>query len=349
MQTFRSGQSAMAVHTALKTAITAVDKAQHNAVLWFGEILDRGLYRELGYSSINQYAEVELHFSSSRTGDYLMLCRRLKELPQLKAVVESGELGYTVARLIAPIADPGTEGGWVGFAKGNSRRRLEQEVKRAKQELKEKKTRQRPLLPAPKPTCTAVAKPVRVALEMSPTQFARYEQLWEKIRKEGGVPGDRVEALLAVMASFGTSPRGDVAAAPVQIHVHRCPDCEQATVPTSKGELVLSEPEREHAECDCQVQKPGARNTASIPPARRREVLARYRHRCQRPGCRHTQYLEVHHVVPRSRGGSNDLENLTCLCSACHRLVHRHGMVKEPEAGYIVCSQFRPSIRSNTT
>ena len=32
-------------------------------------------------------------------------------------------------------------------------------------------------------------------MEMSPTQYARYEKLWEQIRKQGGALADKVEAL----------------------------------------------------------------------------------------------------------------------------------------------------------
>lgn len=31
---------------------------------------------------------------------------------------------------------------------------------------------------------------------------------------------------------------------------------------------------------------------------------------------------EVHHIVYRSHGGTNDLDNLACLCLTCHRLAH---------------------------
>ena len=39
---------------------------------------------------------------------------------------------------------------------------------------------------------------------------------------------------------------------------------------------------------------------------------------CGKKGCR----LEVHHLLPRSRGGSNKLANLITLCSGCHHLAH---------------------------
>jgi len=45
--------------------------------------------------------------------------------------------------------------------------------------------------------------------------------------------------------------------------------------------------------------------------------------RCQADGCHNTHFLEVHHKIPRSRGGTNAPDNLITLCSACHRQAHR--------------------------
>ena len=39
---------------------------------------------------------------------------------------------------------------------------------------------------------------------------------------------------------------------------------------------------------------------------------------CGKRGCR----LEVHHLIPRSRGGSDKLANLITLCADCHHLAH---------------------------
>ncbi len=340
----RSVQSAREVHCALKSALKKMAAAEKCAVICFGEIMARKLYRELGYSSINHYAEAELGFSARRTRDFVALSRKLADLPRLKKEVESGQLGYTAARIIAPIVDRTNEQGWVEFATTHSRRELEREVKAAKREAAAVAQGQPPLLPVPAPkTRSAAVVPVRVSLEMTPTQLARYESLWEQIRKQGGVPADQVEALLAVMQSFAgaNGPRGPQIQAPeppAQIHIHQCEDCGQASVQTSRGELALGAAELALAQCDCRVSRPGKRNTTSIPPATRRQVLAEARHKCQRPGCNHTRFLEVHHKIPRSRGGSNEPSNLICLCSACHRLLHEMGSavswVKSPAAVY---------------
>lgn len=57
----------------------------------------------------------------------------------------------------------------------------------------------------------------------------------------------------------------------------------------------------------------------------RREVLARDGHRCR--ACGQSHGLDVHHVVMRSLGGSDDATNLIALCRDCHTSVHGHVLI----------------------
>jgi HNH endonuclease/Holliday junction resolvase RuvA-like protein len=68
---------------------------------------------------------------------------------------------------------------------------------------------------------------------------------------------------------------------------------------------------------------PTPRAKQNIPPALRRAVLARDQHRCRVPGCTHSTFIDVHHILPRSEGGRHDPANLITLCGAHHRAVHR--------------------------
>ena len=52
-------------------------------------------------------------------------------------------------------------------------------------------------------------------------------------------------------------------------------------------------------------------------------VLHRDGHKCQNPNCKHKdkdkkQILKVHHIIYRSKGGTDRPENLITLCSKCH-------------------------------
>ncbi len=357
---FQSGQSAYDVNTALKSALERLDKAQHCSVFWFGEVLDRELFKELGFSSINQYAEVELGFAPSRTGYFKKLCKDLKGLPKISEKIASGELGWTKAREITKITDESNQDEMLDFALNNSRRDVEEMVRKKKQEAKtraqEKITGQQSLLPEPKvqKKRPRAVVPVRVSMEMSPIQYAKYEALWEQLRKKKNLSAGKVDALLEIMAacleneSLEKTTRVEVPETsntqgvrnnkpPVQLHIHHCPECNSARVQTNKGELEIGEAELERIQCDCTISIPGERNTSAIAPSIRNLVLTRARHQCQMPGCHNTCFIEVHHIIPRAMGGSNDPSNLQVLCGCCHALVHNNKggfMVKSPSAIY---------------
>ena len=325
MPEFRPGQGARQAHQALKQSVEIIDRAQHCAVLWFAEIMKRRLFRELGYSSIYQYASEELGFSATRTGDFKRLAEKLEELPAVSRKVKSGELGYTKAREIVKVADASTEEEWLRVAGRQSRRELEETVRRAKGTARRKvDPAQGELVASTSLASPAAAVSTRIGFELSPTQLARYEVLAARI----GHRENKAELLLEMMESFlsadENAPRGATGSR-YQVHVHECPTCAKATVQTSRGEKELTLVEAETVQCDAEVHVFGKRNKSNIPPRVRREVLARDRHRCRRKGCPHNRFLDIHHVVPRAKGGSNDPSNLVTLCSGCHHLWHKKG------------------------
>jgi len=40
--------------------------------------------------------------------------------------------------------------------------------------------------------------------------------------------------------------------------------------------------------------------------------------------CQETKWLQVHHVIPKSNGGSNDPYNVRTLCFGHHKIMHEH-------------------------
>jgi hypothetical protein len=67
------------------------------------------------------------------------------------------------------------------------------------------------------------------------------------------------------------------------------------------------------------------RRSRTVPGWLRRLVYERDGGKCQHPGCRHTRWLQVHHIVAWARGGPTDLDNLILLCGHHHRWVHERG------------------------
>jgi hypothetical protein len=318
-----------------------MDEAHQCAVLWFGDLMHRHLYRELGYSSINQYASQKLGFSRSRAGDFIRLARRLQKLPAVRAAVAGGRIGYTKARAIVSVATPETEDRWLEVASGK-RDDLVDEVQKVKRAARVDPA-QRELLPMAPPVVAPRELPVGLQMDLTPEQEARRLALVERLYRLGGVPSDRAELMLEALAALvetreaaGESDNTDSIAKllsggplagrpPVQIHVHEDAKTGRMTVQTDAGERVLGPADAERMRCDAAVCHQGGRNTTTIPPRTRREVLARDQHRCTAPGCGRTRFLEVHHITPRNSGGTNQPPNLMTLCGACHRLWHARG------------------------
>jgi hypothetical protein len=325
-------QPAAKVHASLRQSLKAMEQAHQSAVLWFGEVMRRRLFRDLGHSSINQYAIQELGFSKSRTDDFIRLARQLEFLPAVRKAVESGELGYTKAREIISVATPETQDTWLKAAKG-TRKELVNEVKKAKRAAKVDPA-QGELLPSSPPVVAPRELPVCFRMNLTPEQEARRAAMVERLHQLGGVPTDRAELMLEAMAALLETkelqlqkcPRGHIySRPPVQIHVHESAETGRMTVQTEAGERELSRVDAERMRCDAAVCSHGGRNTTTIPPRVRREVLARDRHRCQAPGCGRSRFLEVHHIVSRQQGGNNQTDNLVTLCGSCHRLWHEKG------------------------
>ena len=66
--------------------------------------------------------------------------------------------------------------------------------------------------------------------------------------------------------------------------------------------------------------------------SRKDAVLHRDNYTCQCCGKKHTR-LEVHHIVYRSQGGTDDENNLITLCEDCHKAIHNGTLIldKKPK------------------
>lgn len=127
-----SDLSAPEVDTKLRAAVAALHQAESNIVLLFYEMIQRQLFRRLGYGTIQQYASLELGFSTNRIYHLVRLATDLQRLPRLRQAVRTGIVGWTKAREVTLVASPETEKQWIDEAIKSSRRQLEEKVQLAR-------------------------------------------------------------------------------------------------------------------------------------------------------------------------------------------------------------------------
>jgi hypothetical protein len=118
-------------------------------------------------------------------------------------------------------------------------------------------------------------------------------------------------------------------AAPYRVAVTVCRECKRGWQHGAGAVAEMTPAAVERAQCDAQWigdldSDEVERAWQEVPPATRRKVLHRDQGRCQVPGCRCYDNLDIHHIVHREHGGTNELSNLTVLCEA-HHLCHHEG------------------------
>jgi hypothetical protein len=78
---------------------------------------------------------------------------------------------------------------------------------------------------------------------------------------------------------------------------------------------------------------------------RHHRIFERDGWRCRVPGCSSRRNLQVHHVVFRSQGGSDEDANLAVLCAAHHlQGIHRGRVRCHPLPGGLLAWEFAPDL-----
>ena len=101
-----------------------------------------------------------------------------------------------------------------------------------------------------------------------------------------------------------------------------CDACVQTYFEGGGRKIAVTDADAARADCDAQRIGDDERAAQDIAPKTRREVLHRDGGKCTVPRCRSARFIEIHHIVPRSEGGSHDASNLTSLCDGHHKAMH---------------------------
>jgi hypothetical protein len=277
------------------------------------------VHRHFGYGSFAEYVERLLGYAPRVTHDKLRVSEALEALPELARELQQGTLKYSQARELTRVATPETEGIWLKHARGRTAREVEKLV-----------SGRRPGSLPDSPVEPGQQRHV-LRFDVSGETLASFREAAAKVQRDAGEHLDD-DALLLLLARQVLGGPTDDGRASYQVALDVCEDCQRARQ-LADGELIDVSPSvTAMARCDAQ-HLPGAhvglterespaRATQDVPPAVRRAVLRRDRHRCSVPGCTHARYVDIHHVETKADGGGHEPENLVTLCGAHHRAIH---------------------------
>ena len=307
------------------------------------------IWRRYGYASLLEYMELELGYTPRVALERLRVAKAIVELPMIGEAMLQGELCFSAARELTRVATAETEGEWLEAAGELNLRQLEERVAGHKRGDR----------PTDRPDPSRRMKDLR--LSVRPETYALMRQAQQILGKERGerldedayqaatarmiIDGHRHRAAeLAVVAADARDvergiedarARDDAACrkvAPYQVAVTVCSECKRGRQDGGGVTVEMSRAAISMAMCDAQEigsidDDTPERAKQAVPPSVRQLVWHRDHGRCRVTGCRSSWNLDVHHIVHREDGGTNDPSNLILMCEGHHLPLHEGSLV----------------------
>jgi hypothetical protein len=318
------------------------------------------VHERLGYGSFVEYIERLFGYSPRLTLEKLRVAEALEGLPQLAAALREGNVSWSSVRELTRVATRATERDWLEASRGRTVREVEKQVSghrlgdlpggakdwRAERHVlrfevsgevlasfREAQAKLRRVAGGPLDDDATLLLMARHVLG-GPADDGRasYQialtvcEICERVTQTGLGEAVQVSAEVAQMASCDAQQI-------MQVHAE-CPSRRQSSTKNQAASGADGGDETHvGGEFPGERQPPAGphrqRASQTIPPAVRRAVLLRDRHCCQVPGCRHTTFVDVHHLRAREAGGNHEPYNLLTLCGAHHRACHRGELLIE--------------------
>jgi len=329
------------------------------------EMGERGAWSRLRFASVGHYAEERLGLSRSRAGERASLARALRRLPRLDAACATGRLTMEAAAIIHRLIGDGpvpveVEEAWIRHADDATIKRLRDEA-RAIGRYRSRGVRDRttgPPRPLEDTTWHAALRRECGTASGRVMEFGRLalgigtadgDARGNEPRDSGGGVGD-ADVFRAL------PPEPDVflrLRLPVDLALSLVTAIESARATLEKAaasspwDAPWQRDEPTPAEWAARIAFVRARRVpmwagllalleefvgtwdsdAAAPEGRDDRIFVRDGWRCMAPGCTSRRHLEDHHVVYRSRGGSNDTHNRVTLCRFHHQRGEHGGLL----------------------
>jgi hypothetical protein len=272
-------------------------------------------YRALGFPGIDRFARERLGLAPSKARALLRLARTARRSPAFAEAFHTGTLSWRKAQALAPLAwlDDAARmreahlAAWLAWARCTTVRRLDDDVARA---LVAAEGRAAALPPAPEGSPLPAAN--------APPETAPFPAGLQ-IRAKPTGSGRDVPAASAALDAPETETPFFNAPRPVARFFRAVLCTVRRRLAGASGRLPTAG-EALEAMLDHALAEWGR---AGGDPPRSHRVFARDGWRCAVPGCSSYRNLHDHHVVWRSAGGSDALDNRLTLCAHHHlRGVH---------------------------
>jgi hypothetical protein len=329
-------------------------RAEADLICVLQQIEEHRVYLRRGHSSLFSYVTQELGLAENTAYSLITVARKAREVPELKAKLQAGTVTLSNARRVSAVLTPANQGEWLQKAATLSNRQLEREIiqvrpqeatpERTTYTAKDRVRLELGLSEAEilrlRRAQDLVCQSQRRAVSLEETLVALMSDYLD--RHDPLEMAKRHRVRKGSVISTGEPSVASQTQRPTPNHAtpnHATPNhatLNHATLnhatPNLTGPAIkeIAAPENRNSQTDS-VNSLVTRRVSSkrepIPAAILHQVNWRDRRRCAHKlpngtRCNQARWIEVHHIIPVSRGGENTIDNLLTLCSAHHKLRH---------------------------
>lgn len=320
------------VHDLALEAVAQLRASEFELICCLRTVESLLVYRFLGYGSLWRYAVEALHLSEHQAFDFVTVARKTRQVPGFLEALERGDLTVSKARRLCVVINSENYVEWLEMAKSCTKRELEKAIAKVS-----------PRAAVEEGTRVVDGDLHELRMAISEQNLARLKQAQNLISQARRKPVT-LEETICEMSEFYLERKDPVRKAEraIEREIKRSAQTDRIST-ESRVPFGAAEPV-DHAE-----QVKSVSNEMRLGPGRvdgdimtrsgrlsRRKKKASVQHRvhirdrneCQfkMPDgrrCGESRFIELHHRIALSEGGPDTPENLVCLCSAHHRLVHQ--------------------------
>jgi len=309
----------------LKTLVKTERKITHEILLTIQEIDIKKSYRELGYGSLYAYLTKEIGYTEGPAQSRIQAARLLKQVPEVSEDLKAGNINLSQMAMAQSAIRQEEQAEKIKISK-EEKLELFEEIK-SKNMFETIKTpkKELPSFKPPKPRAIPVDDgQIQVTLQFE-------EKDWQKIQSlmahfSHSVPDQKLESLLLYWHS--------------QVEAKKQKQKERVEKQEMKVKQQMQGQNQDQSEAKTKNTSERNLSASEISPLKQRwtvvkrehipqkiKVLLRNRagdqcefHAANGKRCESKHFLEIDHIVPLARGGSNEFQNLRIYCRAHNQL-----------------------------
>jgi len=303
-------------------------------------------WKPYGNNDCAEWLDWKCGLSRVTAQEKVRVARALLGLPQIEAAFAAGDLSYSKVRALCRVATERNETDLLDYALRSSAEQVEHYCRRLKngdaevsavdaRRIHERRWLSRSVREDGSGTLTVDLPKEQLDLVLAALDTVAKSLPEDPTRSIFATGADALVRMAeGVLRSESGTCRSDPPVAngrvPVEVVVH----IDARALSGQGGESDLPLPTVRRLCCDGAVVAliedadgtalDAGRRQRVVSTALRRAVFARDAG-CVFPGCHHTRFLDAHHIHHWADGGETTLDNVICLCTTHHRLVHEGG------------------------